>query len=196
MCRSRLLSEVSSLLAEAPVARVSNAVGPPSHPEGGSSLSLKLMHRRLSIRRSELLSSVRLIGFCVGVRCRGLNMSTFCKRKGGGRRSVTRSPVPLIAMVKTLKGAHSSVVIDVSASGARLRGHDLPHCHADLPVTVAGISAFGTIAWADGNERGAAFDAPLSARDKRLLRQKVAQFRAMPAAIRAAFDDWTMGFAR
>ena len=123
-------------------------------------------------------------------------MSTFGKRKGGGRRSATRSPVPLIAMVKTLNGAHSSVLIDVSATGARLRGHDLPQCHVDLLVTVEGISAFGTVAWAEGNERGVAFDGPLSARDEQLLREKVAQFRSMPPAIRAAFDDWSMGFAR
>ena len=123
-------------------------------------------------------------------------MSTFGKRKGGGRRSATRSPVPLIATVKTLDGAHLSVVVDVSATGARLRGHDLPQCNEDLLITVEGISAFGTVAWADGNERGVAFDAPLNARDEQFLRQKVAQFRAMPAAIRAAFDDWSMGFAR
>ena len=95
-----------------------------------------------------------------------------------------------------MKGAHSSVLIDVSATGARLRGHDLPQCHEDPLVTVEGISAFGTVAWADGNERGVAFDAPLSARYEQFLRPKVAQFRAMPAAIRAAFDDWSMGFAR
>jgi hypothetical protein len=123
-------------------------------------------------------------------------MSKFGKRKGGGRRSATRSPVPLIATVKTLGGTHSSIVVDVSATGARLRGDDLPQCHEDLLVTVEGISAFGTVAWADGNERGVAFDAPLSARDEQFLHQKVAQFRAMPAAIRAAFDDWSMGFAR
>ena len=123
-------------------------------------------------------------------------MSTFGKRKGDGRRSATRSPVPLIAMVKTLKGAHSSVLIDVSATGTRLGGHDLPQYHEDLLVTVEGISAFGTVAWAEGNERGVAVDGPLSARDEQFLRQKVAQFRAMPAAIRAAFEDWSIGFAR
>ena len=123
-------------------------------------------------------------------------MGTFGKRKGGGRRSATRSPVPLIAIVKTLKGAHSSVLIDVSATGARLRGRDLPQCDEDLSITVEGISAFGTVAWAEGNERGVAFDVSLSARDEEFLRQKVAQFRGMPASIRAAFGDWSMGFAR
>ena len=106
MCRSCLLSEVSSLLAKAPVAprlepRSARHILANALLEAGSALLRKLMHLRLSIRRSELLSSVRLTGFCVGVRCRGLSMSTFGKRNGGGRRSATRSPVPLIAMVKT-----------------------------------------------------------------------------------------------
>ena len=123
-------------------------------------------------------------------------MSTFGKRKGGGRRRALRSQVPLIAVVTTLTDSRSAVVVDVSATGVRLRGKGLPQGGSELFVTIEGVVAFGTVAWSQRSECGVEFDTPLKAGDERLLRHKVVQANGLPAEIRAAFDDWTVGVAR
>lgn len=104
--------------------------------------------------------------------------------------------MPLVAIVTTLKHKRSSVVIDVSATGARLQGPDLPRTSEELFVTVDGIIAFGVVAWEAGEERGIAFDPPLDAEDERILRERAAQSRGLTPEMSAALDDWSVGFAR
>jgi hypothetical protein len=123
-------------------------------------------------------------------------MGEFGKRKGGGRRSAARTPVPLIAVVTTLQESRSAVLADVSSTGARLRGRNLPMEQEDLFIAVDGLSVFGTVAWADGDERGVSFDAPLNPDDEAVLRQQIAETQGLPLEFKAAFDDWAQGFAR
>ena len=104
--------------------------------------------------------------------------------------------VPLVAVVTTLKESRSAILLDVSAAGARLQGTDLPHSGEELFVTVDGVVAFGRIAWEKGGERGLEFDAPLDPQDEKLLRKKVAHARGLPPELKAAFEDWALGFAR
>jgi hypothetical protein len=123
-------------------------------------------------------------------------MGTFGKCKGGGRRSATRTAVPLIAVVTTLRESRSAIVVDVSATGAKLQGSNLPQSSEELFLTVEGVVAFGTVAWARDDERGVAFDVPLNANDEARLRQKVALAKGLPPEMKAAFDDWAVGLAR
>ena len=123
-------------------------------------------------------------------------MGEFGKRKGGGRRSAARTPVPLIAVVTTLQESRSAVLADVSSTGARLRGRNLPTEQEDLFIAVDGLSVFGTVAWADGDERGVSFDMPLEAEDEAILRGCIVQTQGLPLELKAAFDDWAQGFAR
>jgi hypothetical protein len=123
-------------------------------------------------------------------------MRTFGKCGGGGRRIAKRVRAPLITVVATVKETRSAIVDDLSATGARLHGSSLPEPGEDLLMTVEGVVAFGTVAWADGDQRGVAFDTPLADGEERLLRQKAAQVRGSSAEVRAALDDWAGGFAR
>ena len=123
-------------------------------------------------------------------------MGTFGKCKGGGRRSASRTKAPLIAIVTTLKGSHSAVVVDVSSTGARLRGTDLPNEGEEMFVTIDHVIAFGTVAWARDGELGLAFDRPLSPGDEQSLRKTASVAAGLPPEIRAAWDDWTLGMAR
>jgi hypothetical protein len=123
-------------------------------------------------------------------------MSSFGKRKGGGRRSAARLSAPLIAVVTTFRESRSAVLVDVSSTGAKLRGRNLPAVSEDLFVTIDGTMAFGTVAWEDGDERGVAFDEPLRPGDEARLRDKVAHSRGLPPEFRQAFEDWTQGLAR
>lgn len=132
----------------------------------------------------------------VGPDLKGLFMVAFGKCKGGGRRSAPRSSAPLIAIVTTLTASHSAVLLDVSATGARLQGPDLPQTGEDLFVSIERVVAFGTVVWAKESVRGIAFDEPLNPRDEQQLRQRVSQAHGLPPEIKAAFDDWVLGVAR
>lgn len=123
-------------------------------------------------------------------------MGAFGKCKGGGRRSAPRASAPLIAIVTTLTASHSAVLLDVSATGARLQGPDLPRLGEELFVTIEGVVAFGTVVWAKTNVRGIAFDGPLKPGDEEKLRQRVSDAHGLPPEIKAAFDDWVLGVAR
>lgn len=123
-------------------------------------------------------------------------MGSFGKRNGGGRRSAARLSAPLVAVVTTFRESRSAVLVDVSATGAKLRGRNLPGLSENLFVAIDGTTAFGTIAWEDGDERGVAFDEPLLPREEARLRDKIAHARGMPLEFRHAFEDWTQGLAR
>lgn len=123
-------------------------------------------------------------------------MSEFGKCGGGGRRSAKRLTAPLMTIVTTLKESRSAVLVDVSATGACIRGEDLPGEGEELFVTIEGVIAFGDVAWASGDLRGIAFESALTAGNEVLLRTKVIQGGGLSPWMRAAMDDWTLGFAR
>lgn len=123
-------------------------------------------------------------------------MSKFGKSNGGGRRSAARMAVPLTAVITTLHESRSAILVDVSATGARLRGPNILRSDEELFLTVDGIVIFGTVAWAKNDECGVAFDSQLEASTEKRLRHKVVQAEGLPPELKAAFDDWSVGIAR
>ena len=123
-------------------------------------------------------------------------MSAFGKSKGGGRRSVPRANAPLVAIITTLQGSHSAELVDVSATGARLRGASLPEVGEELFVAVDQVIGFGEVAWSKGNERGLAFDPHLTSDEEQQLRSKVKTPAGLPPEMRAAFDNWVLDCGR
>src|ERR1044071_4044793 len=122
-------------------------------------------------------------------------MSAFGKRDGGGRRSSARSGTPLSGLVTPLLGTRLAVVIDVSSTGARVRGRDLPSKWADLFINVEGVVSFATVRWEDGDERGIEFDAPLHSSDEDLLQRKVLEAKGVSPEMMAA-HEWAHGVSR
>ena len=123
-------------------------------------------------------------------------MTVFGKRMGGGRRSAARREGPLIAVLTTLKGSHSAVLADISATGARLRAAQLPDMGEVLTLRIDAVEAFGAVIWVEAGECGIAFDRPLAPDEEQLLRQKVAETHGLPPDIKAAYDTWVLGCAR
>ena len=123
-------------------------------------------------------------------------MVAFGKSRGGGRRSSERAAAPLLAVITTLTRCHSAVVVDVSTSGARLSGSDLPTMGEELVVNIDGVQAFGTVVWSDQGEAGIEFESPLSVEDESSLQQRVALTRGLPSEMKAAFESWVIGCAR
>jgi len=133
---------------------------------------------------------------CGGPDLKGSCMIAFGKRKGGGRRSAARSTAPLIAVFTTCARSRSAIIADVSSSGVRLRGPDLPKMGEDLVVAMETVEAFGSVVWSDHGECGIAFDQPLALESEQLLQSKVRLARELPLDIQAAFDNWIIGSGR
>lgn len=123
-------------------------------------------------------------------------MVAFGKCKGGGRRSAPRNKAPLMVTLTTLQESRQAVLVDVSTTGACVRGSDLPGKGEELFVNLDGVVAFGTVVRVEGDERGIAFDEALDARDEKSLRRSISGAADLPPELRAAYDDWVVGIAR
>ena len=123
-------------------------------------------------------------------------MTQFGKCSGGGRRTAPRHAAPLIATVTTLSKTYTAVIVDISQTGLRLRGEQLPQSGEELFVGFERIKSFGTVTWERGGECGIAFDGPLPASDMARLSKEVGRLRGLSPELRAAFEDWKLGIAR
>lgn len=101
-----------------------------------------------------------------------------------------------MALLTTRSRSHSAVLIDVSASGTRVRGDDLPIVGAELIMSAEKVRAFGTVRWLSGTDCGVEFDQPLSEMEVLSLRRAVAKGMGLPPEMKAALDDWVLGVAR
>ena len=99
-------------------------------------------------------------------------------------------------MITTLLRTQSAIVVDVSSTGVRLRGDDLPGCGEEFIVNIDGVTAFGTVVRCDDDERGVAFDPPMDSGDEQQLRKMVAQTRGVRPEVKEALDAWMLGMAR
>lgn len=131
--------------------------------------------------------------------CRkGPLMTTFGKCGGGGRRRSQRSPADLPALVTTVARSQPVVLMNVSATGARLRGTDLPDEGGDLMLTIDSTKTFATVQWRRGDLCGVAFEQPLGELQVHRLRAEAsrAQLTRLTPEQRLAMQDWTVGLAR
>jgi hypothetical protein len=123
-------------------------------------------------------------------------MHNFGKQQGGGRRSAARMTAPLTAVITTLRESRSAILVDISATGAKLRGSDLPGPSEELFLTVDGVIAFGSVAWANNSDHAIVFDAPLKRSDEARLKRKVAEASGLSPEPKPAFDLWARSYAR
>ena len=121
---------------------------------------------------------------------------TFGKSAGGGRRNAPREATPLLAVYTTVAGSHEVVLVDVSSSGARLRGPKMPQVGEEIFVSFENIRAFGTVARSEKHEFAIAFDEPLTEEDLNILREKVKRGAGFSPEEQAAIDGWVLGVDR
>ncbi len=88
----------------------------------------------------------------------------FGKRIDGpsGRRRVLREDVVLAGTAQSLRSSRPVVVVDVSATGAKLQGRDFASLDPDVLISLGGLDLFAQIAWTTRTECGVSFEEPLS----------------------------------
>jgi hypothetical protein len=87
----------------------------------------------------------------------------FGKRIDGldGRRKALREEVVLAASALSLESSRAVVVTDVSGTGAKLIGRELPPQSTSVLISVGDVELFATVIWAGRGECGVTFDTPL-----------------------------------
>lgn len=87
-------------------------------------------------------------------------MANFGKRRDGpsGRRWLKRKRVGISAIAVFDDWSTQVLVKDLSLTGAKLLGRDLPSDTANLTLSVGERSLAGEIIWAEGDHRGISFD--------------------------------------
>jgi hypothetical protein len=101
-----------------------------------------------------------------------------------------------VAVISTLTRTHSATLVDVSQTGVRLSGDDLPEEGEELFLGIEQIRTFGCVAWKRDGECGLAFDEPLPAAELQELRRKAGNGRGLSLEMRTALEDWNLGLAR
>ncbi|MEO7410855.1 MAG: PilZ domain-containing protein [Sphingomicrobium sp.] len=123
-------------------------------------------------------------------------MVAFGKATGGGRRDESREAAPLSVVMTTISRSYTAELVDLSATGARVRCGDLPAVGDELNLTVGRIKTFCSVRWTRDDECGVLFYEPLLQDDVITVRREVAQGVGLDPAMREAMSDWVLGIAR
>jgi PilZ domain len=119
-------------------------------------------------------------------------MQKFGKKEGGGRRRAAREEAPLTAVITTLTCSHSALVVDVSCTGARLRGDELPSKGQEMILSVEKLRTFGIVVWSRRGECGVRFDPPLEPLD---IHDFATGFASVPACLASSGMRWRTGMS-
>jgi len=118
-------------------------------------------------------------------------------RPGGSRRAV-RHDIMLPTAMMTMTDTLNVDLLDLSKSGAKLRGSENPALGQEVLLLVGGLEAFASVIWRDADECGIHFDRPLSETVLAIVeeeRRQVSRLGPGPDAMLVA-GDWMNGLAR
>lgn len=97
-------------------------------------------------------------------------MRGFGVSQATGRRSVPRAQSPLLAVLSSSAGDYTAVLVDISRTGARLRGEVLPHIGQELTFKAENVTACGDVVWRDAGTCALEFDTPIAASEVQRIR--------------------------
>jgi PilZ domain len=88
----------------------------------------------------------------------------------GRRRSVPRADATAVITLSHPRGEFPSRLMDVSRTGARVRGPKLPEQDEEVVFQGEDVRVSGQVVWSEGNQRAIEFDTPISATEVRRLK--------------------------
>ena len=125
-------------------------------------------------------------------------MGSFGRSGGGGRRESERALSAMSAAVTSVTHSAPVVVAEISRTGARLEGRDLPKEGESLSLSIGKLHAFGAVRWREPASCGVQFEARIPDDIVAQLRRDPKSAPVAKALIDAqeALEDWETGFAR
>jgi hypothetical protein len=102
------------------------------------------------------------------------------------------------ALVSTISDNRVLALVNLSSTGARLRGSKLPPKGEAMSLKIDYVRAFGVVAWSRNGECGVEFDSPIQSFEVRRLRGEVKSATLSGGGVeqQLALEDWETGFAR
>ena len=97
-------------------------------------------------------------------------MRLFGKARGSGRRSGPRLKSPMAATLTAGNLQYQTVLIDISRTGARLRGRTLPATGDQLAFKADAVEARCEVVWCKDDSCGVEFETPIAAAEVQRLR--------------------------
>jgi hypothetical protein len=113
-------------------------------------------------------------------------------KPGGSRRSPRENLISRTVLM-AMTESHTVDLLDLSTSGARLAGCDLPSPGQDVLMLIGRLEAFGTVVWREEDQCGIEFDIGLSETALSTLQNECRQTARIGGA---AAEDWLFGSAR
>ena len=122
----------------------------------------------------------------------------FGVQAGGGRRLDARYVIYATASVATFRERHVVVIEDVSATGAKLTGTDLPANGTEIMLKTRKGSFYASVVWAQKDWCGIQFEQALTDSELEDLRAEAVpnSFSTVALDRRIAAEDWQNGLAR
>ena len=116
----------------------------------------------------------------------------------GGHRRKVRNQIMLPVAMSTRQRSHTVDLLDLSDTGAKLQGEQLPELGTEVLVRTGALEAFGTVVWREGGTCGICFDVELSPEAVAHVNAEggVTTLRGLTAQERLAANDWAHGLAR
>jgi hypothetical protein len=101
----------------------------------------------------------------------------------------------LLAVVKTRVSSQTAELVDVSLTGAKLKGKRLPKVGQDLFVTIEHVEVFAEVVRCEGDTIGILFDEPISPFQISVLQAeaKKGKLLRLSPAEKQALDEWRAG---
>ncbi len=101
----------------------------------------------------------------------------------------------MLAVVMTLTSTRTAVVADLSSTGIRLSGANLPAKGQLLEIKIDTVAAFGSVVWSTNSQCGVAFEPPLASSNVEALRIRAGKTRLSNMSVqeRQALEEWLLG---
>ena len=117
--------------------------------------------------------------------------------KPGGCRKAVREDMMIRAAMMTLTDTVNVDLLDLSRSGAKLRGPDLPAPGQEVILLLGRLEAFGSVIWRDEDQCGIHFDIALSERALAIVEsERCSRLTGVNGEAVLAAVDWHNGLAR
>ena len=103
------------------------------------------------------------------------------------RRKSKRDELGIPVSLHSITQSRVVLLLDVSTTGARIRGQELPGVGKDVLLKIAGVELFGTVVRTSGRDSGMIFDRPIGQKELETLRSVMAE--QSPEAAQATIEE-------
>jgi hypothetical protein len=103
-----------------------------------------------------------------------VRVKEFGKKQSNGppeRRRTKRDPLPIAVSLYTVGSSRVVLMLDVSTTGARFKGHSLPEMGKDVMLIAGDVELFGRVVRSEQRQAAIQFEQPIGADQLEMLQR-------------------------